>query len=141
MHDVSYDSEMKPESSSAIALSVSLPLLDGGLRRAAVKEAQAMVDAALADERDVKLMVEADVAEALAGVKAAAQAVGFARTAVDQAEEDYRVVKLRYESGKAINIEVIDAAASLTKARTNLADALFQHNLARNTLTRAVGSR
>jgi outer membrane protein TolC len=122
-------------------VTAALPILDGGLRRSAVNEAQATVQQARADERDAVLKVNRDVSTALVNLSAAARNVGLSKAAVEQAEEDYRVIKLRYESGKAINVEVLDALAALTRALTNYADALYQHNVARDQLTRATGQR
>ena len=124
-----------------VGIAAALPILDGGLRKSSVAEAQAMLQEAKADERDAVLTVNRDVASALTQLNAAAKNVDLANAAVDQANEDYRVIKMRYESGKTVNVEVLDALAALTRAKTNSADALYQYNVARDTLTRAIGQR
>jgi outer membrane protein len=59
---------------------------------------------------------------------------------VASAEEDYRVAKVRYEAGKSVNVEVIDAQSALVRARANYIDALYDFNVALDRLERAVGS-
>ena len=93
-----------------------------------------------AEQREVVLMVSRDAAAALAEASAAGKNVKLAQAAVDQADEDYRVVKLRYEAGKSINVEVLDALASLTRAQTNYAQALFDYSVAQDRLARAQGT-
>jgi outer membrane protein TolC len=43
------------------------------------------------------------------------------------------------QNGKAILVEQLDALAALTQARTNVAQALYDHSLAAARLQRAVG--
>lgn len=124
-----------------VGVAAALPILDGGLRKSSVNEAQAMLRQMKAEERDAVLTVNRDVTAAVAQLNAAAKSVDLARVAIDQAEEDYRVIKMRYEAGKSVNVEVLDALAALTRSQTNYAEALFQYNVARDTLTRSIGKR
>lgn len=129
------------DTGALVGITVSIPILDGGLRKSAVDEAQTMVQQAEAEKREVLLAVERDVSTAYARVSAAAENVTLAKAAVEQAEEDYRIIKLRYEAGKSINVEVLDALASLTRARTDYVAALYNYNVARADLLRAIGQR
>jgi outer membrane protein TolC len=120
-------------------IAVGLPILDGGLRRSAVKEAKAMRDVMKRDEQQAVLGVQQDVNTVWAELQAADRNVQLSEAAVTQAEEDYRVIRLRYESGKAVNVEVLDALASLVRAQNNRLMALYEHNVARDRLARAIG--
>lgn len=122
-----------------IGVTAAIPLVDAGERKSAVNEAKAMVERLEAEQRQVILMVNRDVATALAELQAAGRNVELSETAVEQAEEDYRVIRLRYEAGRSLNVEVLDALASLTRARTNYAGALYEYSVARDRLERAVG--
>lgn len=127
------------ESGYTVGISVGLTLVDGGLRKSGVTEAESMLAAMKSEEQQARLAVEQDVHTAWAEVEAADRNVQLSKAAVVQAEEDYRVVKLRYESGKTINVEVLDALFSLVRAQTNELSALYDHNIARDRLARAVG--
>ncbi|MHB1456027.1 MAG: TolC family protein [Armatimonadota bacterium] len=122
-----------------IGIVVGLPILDGGLRRSAVKEAESMREVMRRDEQQAVLAVQRDVNTVWAELQAANRNVQLSETAVTQAEEDYRVIRLRYESGKAINVEVLDALASLVRAQNNRIMSLYEHNVARDRLVRAIG--
>ena len=117
----------------------ALPILDGGSRSADVAEAEAMLRRAEKEARGVDLEVERQVRTALLDLAAAEQNVRTALEAVASAQEDYRIAVIRYEAGKAINLEPLSALASLVKAKTNLAQALYDHNLARDAFRRAEG--
>lgn len=124
-----------------VGVTAALPIFDGGLRKSAKDEAQAMLRQMRADEREAILMVVRDVAASVTQLGAAAKNVTLSEAAVAQADEGYRVTRLRYEAGKSTNVEVLDALATLTRAQTSHAEALYNFNVARETLTRAMGQR
>ena len=127
------------ESGFTIGVTIGLPILDGGLRRAAVNEAQAMLGVMRQEEKQALLAVQQDVNTVWAELQAADTNVKLSEAAVAQADEDYRVVRLRYEAGKSINVEVLDALAALVGAQNNRLLALYEHNVARDSLARAIG--
>jgi outer membrane protein TolC len=118
---------------------IGLPLLDGGMRKATVSEATAQQRKSLADYEKVALQVIRDVEIAWLALQAAERNVKTAEIAIAAAEEDYRVVQLRYESGRGVNVEVLDTLTALTRARTNHAQALFDDSVAKDQLLRAMG--
>jgi outer membrane protein len=120
-------------------LTVGIPLSDGGSRRAAASEAESMLSSMKQEEKQAAIEVQREVRSAWVELQAADKNVKLSETAVEQAREDYRVIKLRYEAGKSINVEVLDALASLTRAENNNLTALYECNAAQDKLTRAVG--
>jgi len=122
-----------------VGVTVGFPLFDGGARKSATREAQAMIDQAKAEGQSAVLAANREIGTAWAEAEASSRNAELAKAAVEQAEEDYRVIKLRYEAGKAINVEVLDALASLTRAQTNHAQALYNYGVAHDRLHRAVG--
>lgn len=124
-----------------LGVAAAIPVFDGGLRKSSVDEAQAMLAQMQADEKDITLNVSKSVASGYIQFTTATRNIALSQNAISQAEEDYRVIKLRYEAGKATNVEVLDALASLTRARTMYAEALYSQNVARESLNRAVGQR
>lgn len=141
MAEIAGTDSMGVDKGYLVGVAASIPILDGGLRKSSVDEAHAMIAQMQAYERDAIVNVTRGVSSAYAQLNAAAKNVALAQAAVTQAEEDYRVVRMRYEAGKATNVEVLDALASSTRARTNHAEALYTHNVARETLNRAIGRR
>jgi outer membrane protein TolC len=119
----------------------SLPLLDGGQRRSQVREAEAEQRRIEAEQEKTILQIHQEVANAWLALQAAAQNVQTAETGRRSAQEDYRVTLIRYEAGKGLNVEVLDALAARTRAETNVAQALFEYGVAQDQLRRAVGQR
>jgi outer membrane protein TolC len=104
-----------------------------------VKEAAAQTRKAQQDYEKVALQVIKEVETAFLALQAAERNIKTAETALVSAEEDYRIAQLRYTEGRGINVEVLDALTAFTRARTNHVQALYDYNVARDQLTRAIG--
>ena len=76
---------------------------------------------------------------AILNLKEAEEKIPTAQKAVDQAEENLRVSEERYKAQVATSTEVLDAQTLLSQARMNYYSALYDHNLAKAGLLRAVG--
>ncbi|MHB1460127.1 MAG: TolC family protein [Armatimonadota bacterium] len=124
-----------------VGLTAAIPLFDGGSRRSSIQEAQAMHEQMQADQRETVLNIAKSVATAYTQLGAATKNVCLAQAAITQAEEDYRVIRMRYEAGKATNVEVLDSLASLTRSKTSYIEALYTQNMAQAAITRAIGQR
>jgi len=121
------------------AIVASIPLADGGARKADVAMAQAQHQQLLQQERRQAQTVAKDVLTAQSNLKAADRNIRTSLEAQAAAEEDYRVARVRYDAGKAINLEPLDALAALVQSRVNAAQALYEYNNARDDLQRASG--
>jgi outer membrane protein TolC len=86
-------------------------------------------------EDSIKLELE----QAILGLKEAEEKIPTAQKAVDQAEENLRVSEERYKAQVTTSTEVLDAQTLLSQARMNYYSALYDHNLARAGLLRAIG--
>lgn len=122
-----------------VGLTVSLPILDGGMRRSEVAAARAVREKAQAEADRWRLQVEKEVRQAWLDVETAAQNYRTAESALVAAQAAYDVTVVRVEAGKGILVEQLDALAALTRARANLAQALYEHQLALAKLSRAIG--
>lgn len=118
----------------------SLPLANGGQRRARVQTAQAEIRRQKLERERLALQVAQEIASALLNLRAAEQNIQTARAALAAAREEYRVALLRYQSGRSVVVEALDALAARVRAEGNEVQALFQYNLERDRLLRAVGA-
>ena len=66
-------------------------------------------------------------------------AVEASRTGLEQAEEEFRIMKQRFESGRGIQLEILDAQVSVTRARFNTVSALAEYKTALAMWLRATG--
>jgi multidrug efflux system outer membrane protein len=116
-----------------------VPLVDGGRRQAEVRETEQAVTRAEAVVGALELQVRAEVVTAEARAGAARQNIETASSQVRAAEEAYRVAQIRYEAGKSIVVELLDALRAQTEAQQSLVVAHAQHEKALADLYRAVG--
>jgi len=67
--------------------------------------------------------------------------VKIAALAIDQAEENARTTRDKFRNGLATSTDLVDAGAAVLQARTNLAAALVDREVANARLQRSVGER
>jgi outer membrane protein TolC len=139
MADAFASREMGNNGGATVGLTLSFPLLDAGQRRAEVARAEAMRQRAEADLKSTELRVESEVRQAWLDLDTAAQNYRTAQAALAATQQAYEVVTLRVQSQKSILVEQLDALATLTQARANLAQALYDHSSAVARLQRAIG--
>jgi outer membrane protein TolC len=120
-------------------IAVGLPIFDGGRRKAMVGEAQAMREKALAEMERLKLQIASEVDTALRELQTALQNLQTAQAALKAAKEDERVAKVRYEAGRSVLVEYLDALATLVRAQVNYAQAIYELFVAYDKLQRAIG--
>ena len=110
-----------------------------GKTRSAVKEQESvkrqLMDTKAGIENDIRL----EVRESLLALDTAEKNIPTTRTAVKQGEENLRVEEERYKAQVTTITEVLLATTRLTQARVNYFGALYQHNIAKARLLRALG--
>lgn len=120
---------MKDEGYS-VGVVVTLPIFDGFMRENALNTAKAKRDRAAQAEALTRQKINKDVSQAVLMLTAADKSVVASRKGLEQAEEDYRVVKERFDAGRGILVEVLDAQVAVTRARFNVVNALADYNSA-----------
>ena len=85
-------------------------------------------------------MPDSFVIQSYLALKNTAQAIGVANQYILQAEENYRMVRETFQSGLALNTELLDAELSLLQAKLKLTEASVHHEIAWTQLNKARGS-
>jgi outer membrane protein TolC len=80
-----------------------------------------------------------EVKEAILDIEEAEKNIPTTKKAVTQAEENLRVSNERYQSQLTTSTEVLDAQTLLTQASLNYYNSLYDYNLAKAKLQRAMG--
>ncbi len=120
-------------------VSVTLPIFDGGTRRANVDAARARYDeAAIAYRASLRGAVR-EVEEALVQLQSTAGRSEDARIAADGFESSFRAAESRFKGGNISLFELEDARRSAAQARSALVDLQRERVAAWILLYRAVG--
>jgi outer membrane protein TolC len=126
-------------------LGFSVPIYDGGLAQARVKEQKADVASAQVSLRQATDQVTLDVQQAYLALTQAQQKVAIANVELAQAQESFRVSRVRYRAGVSAQagvspqLELSNAQTSLAQAQQNQVNALYDYNSGRAQLDRALG--
>ncbi len=120
-------------------LVLSFPLGDGGQRRSAAAQSNAMAKKAEAELRGATNHVQSEVATGWAEWSAVSKVLKAAAAELDASVEAYRVALVRYEDGKAILAELTDSRSQLVHARLSVAEGSAYQRKAWSKLTRAIG--
>ncbi|HVY64171.1 MAG TPA: TolC family protein [Gammaproteobacteria bacterium] len=123
----------------SLALGVRWSPFDAGRTRASTSALRHEADAATAERNDRALAIELEVTTAWQLRDAARARIGVATSAVQQAEENLRVVRDRYRNGEGTNTEALNAEALRTQSLGNLDSARYDAVLAEIRLAYAAG--
>lgn len=106
-----------------------------------VKEARANLETQIANEKQMKDKINLEVRDSYLSLKSALESISYAKKALESARENHKVSVLRFNSGVGINIEVIDAQFSLTQAKINYLQALYDVEIAKAKINKVVGKK
>jgi TolC family type I secretion outer membrane protein len=122
-------------------LHVEAPLFAGGKHRGTLRSAEAEIEAAVADAQAILDAISLQVNLAYRGVVAARERVALAEPAVTQAQENLRLVGVRYRNGNATPTDIVDSEAALTRSQQRYFSANYSYLAALARLDYAVGQR
>jgi outer membrane protein TolC len=123
----------------SVGLVVTLPVFDGFMRESALRTARAKLDRAVQAEGLARQQVAKEVTQAALMLQAADTSVGASRKGVEQAAEEFRIVTERFEAGRGIQLEILDAQVTLTRLRFSAVSALAEYHSALAMWLKATG--
>ncbi len=118
---------------------ISVPILQIAKTRGDEQVAAAQYDMAKAQYSDQIQQVNADIRDAILDIKAAAKLVEATASNVDLAKEALSEAQQRFRAGVADNLPVSQAQSQTEQANDQYISALYQHNVAKLSLARALG--
>ena len=123
----------------SVGANASLDIWDGGSTRNTIKVREAQLESAKEANLAAVDGVLHEVQSAYLNLRAAEQTISSTKVAVEEGQESFRIASLRYRAGVGSNLDVLDAETSLTTARNNYVQALYNYNIYVATLEQAVG--
>jgi outer membrane protein TolC len=122
-----------------VAASVRVPVFEGGANRAGIARADALVKQREAELADVEAGVRYEISEALLDLKGAAAAVDVARQQQTLAQDELRQAQDRFQAGVATSVELVQAQDAVARGSEQYIESVYEHNLAKARLARALG--
>ncbi len=119
---------------------LTIPLYEGGRIRGEVEQANAALKQRQAELSDAHAQVDEDVRQAFINLSAAADQVGVAQSNVSLSHESLTQSRDRFTAGVTDTVEVVQAEQSVVLADDDLISAIYEHNLAKALLARAMGN-
>jgi len=123
----------------SVATVLRIPLFQGGSVSGRIFEADAALQQRKAELEDLHGRIYYDVRNAFLDLKAAADRVQVAQSAVKLADEQMLQSQDRFRAGVTNNVEVVQAQQSQATANENLISSLQAHSAAKLALARAIG--
>jgi len=115
-------------------------LMDGGVNKAKIEQAEINLAQVDQSEKQVRQLIEFEVRSVYLNMKEAEKLIKVAEEGIKNSQESFRIAQVKYNAGIATNTEVIDAQSTLIEAETNFLNALYNYNINRAALIKAMGT-
>ncbi len=120
------------------SISINLPLFSGWQNQTQIQ--QAKINQRILDDQEAMLQqaIREEVESAFFTIQEAEEKVLSQIKLVEQAQEALRLAQLRYREGSSTQLDVMNAEVALNQARMSHYQSLFEYNLARTQLQKAL---
>ena len=118
---------------------LDIPILEEGKIRGDKLSAQTQLEQKRAQLSNLEGQISADVRDSILDIQAAQKSVSVARSNVQLATEELSEAQQRFVAGVSDNLSVSQAQQSVAQANDQYISSLYQHNVAKLTLARALG--
>jgi outer membrane protein TolC len=127
------------------SLTLSIPIFDSGAARGRVTQARADISTQETNRRIDTDSITLELRQAYLNLQSAELSIKSSREALGQADEAYRLARLRYSSGVTSQtgvspiVELSSAQQTLSQAQSTYVNALYDYNAGRSALDKAIG--
>lgn len=118
---------------------LTIPVLNEGKFRGDAAQAESQLEQKRAQLSDLRGQISADVRDSILDIQSAKKQVQVARSNVQLANEALSDAQQQYAAGVSDNLAVSQAQQSVAQADNQYVNSLYQHNLAKLSLARALG--
>jgi len=119
---------------------LNIPLFQGGKVQGDTQQARAALNQRKAELQDTYGLIDRDVRVAFIDLSSAADQVAVAQSNVSLSRDTLLQARDRFVAGVADTVEVVQAAQTVAQADNDYISAVFEHNLAKVSLSRALGN-
>lgn len=123
----------------ALGVGLSIPIFDAGGRKADVRSANAELEANRIRLAQLDKDATADVEASFVDIAGEVERVANARVLVESARINLATATERYTLGLGVVLDIVNAQTQLFNAQTSATQAVYDYELARANLDRAIG--
>ena len=123
----------------SVGASASWNIFDAGVTKSKVNQAQSSLNKAKLQSKQTQDTVEQEVRQSYLNMKEAEKRLQTTDVAANKAKEDLYIAQETYRAGVGTNLDVLDAQLALTQAKTNHVQALYDYNVNKASLDKAIG--
>ena len=120
-------------------LGLNWKIFSGFDTQAQVSQARERVNQLAVQKKDLAEQIKLEVQNAYLGLKETAERIAVTKDAVNQGEENLRLNEERYKEQVGTATDVIDAQTLLTRVRVNYNNAIYDHQVQKAQMLRAIG--
>lgn len=124
-----------------VGVSLNWDLWDWGLTSSKSSQAEQLKIQTETSLAQLNEAIEIEIYQAYLNYNKSKDKIAVSKKAVDQAEENYRIIKEKYDVQLATSSELVDAQTYLLSAKTNLTQSLVEYELLKVKLYKSVGRR
>ena len=125
---------------SVVGLSLNIPIFSGGNKYYKIKETKISLEQMELQRDDVQRNLKLAVQQQMDNMKTCVKRYDAARKGVEHAERGYMISQKRYDTGAGTLLEMNDAELSLTQARLNQTQAIYDYMVAKAELEKVLGN-
>lgn len=129
------------EDTWAVGVGLNWNILDWGETSAKTTQAEQQLIQAETTYQIIKENIELEVYKDYLTALSEFEKVNVSEKSVEQAEENYRITKNKYNQQLATSTDLIDAEVALLNTQTNLTNALVDLKLAKTKLEKSIGRK
>ena len=128
------------EGNWSVTLGMGMNLFQGGRTRAELKKNESQRSRLVEEKNKLVDDIKLEVEKYLLNLRTAKERVDVTRDAVQQAEENLRINRVKYEEGAGTATDVLDAVTLLTVAETNNYKSVYDLRRAEAAVLYAIGT-
>lgn len=121
-------------------LVTQLNVFDSGNTEAKIKQAQSRVLDAREQARQTHDDISLEISDAYLTMREAEKRISTNKVAVEEASVNFDIAQKAYSAGVGTNLDVMDAELALNQAKNNYTNSLFDYNISKAQLDKAIGS-
>lgn len=115
-------------------------LFDSGNTKAKIRQAQSGELATRKQAQQTQDNISLEISDAYLSMKEAEKRISTNKVAVEEASVNFDIAQRAYSAGVGTNLDVMDAELALNQAKTNYTNSLFDYNISKARLDKAIGS-